>query len=88
LGYVAHDDFKYDTDISGYSDWGLKKLADCKEHFNDWTKNKTNIQPDLTKTGITLATIFGSIILSHIIIAGLSNIKAKKYFLRDGKINE
>ncbi|CDW90199.1 UNKNOWN [Stylonychia lemnae] len=87
LGYVAHDDFKYEYMTLPKSDWGIEKLQECKDYYSDWF-GRTGIQPNWTKTGVSLATIFGTIILSHLIITAISNIKSKRYFLRDGKINE
>lgn len=85
LGYLPHDNFKYQY-VTVENDWQKEKLQECKDHFG-WT-SESDIPVDWKQNGITLATILASVIITHILITALSNLKAKKYFQRDGNIND
>eukprot|EP00347_Sterkiella_histriomuscorum_P010834 403374747 len=87
LGYFAHSDFKYEYVVVSQG-WASDRLAECRDHFKDWTQLQNDIPVDWAKTWISLATIIASIVVSHIILTFLHNLKSKKYFLRDGRVNE
>ena len=87
LGYFTHSDFRYDL-VTPEGDWAKQRLAQCQDHFSEWTKLKSNIPVNWTKNAITLATIFGSIIVSHVLLTFLHNTKSKRYFIRDGQISD
>lgn len=61
---------------------------ECQQHFGWPDAPKESIPNNVTNMWISIGSLFGILIVTHIVIAGISNWKSKHYFEKEERQNQ
>ena len=87
LGFEPHKGYNYTTfvNVTALDDWQLAKFNECVEYFGWPDSPKELIPNDVTNMWISIGSLFGILIVTHVVVAGISNWKSKRYFEKEAE---